>query len=84
MSLRIRFRFDGKCSIHPRYNPARDGRPKHRNCEGCESLYVIYLYAGIAKRRAEHSTCILTRFSAGCEEQRPGDESSQVSDYETH
>ena len=23
MSLRIRFRFDGKCSLHPRYDPAR-------------------------------------------------------------
>ena len=26
MSLRIRFRFDGKCNSHPRYDPARDGR----------------------------------------------------------
>jgi hypothetical protein len=41
MSLKIRFRFDGKCSVHPRYNPETDGRPQHRNCQGCESLYVV-------------------------------------------
>jgi hypothetical protein len=52
MSLRIRFRFDGKCSLHPRYDPARDVRPQHENCEGCESLHVIHLYIRIAKRRA--------------------------------
>jgi len=55
MSLRIRFRFDGKCGIHPRYDPVRDGRPQHGKCEGCESLYVIHLYCEIAKRRAENS-----------------------------
>jgi len=52
MSLRIRFRFDGRCSLHPRYNPQKDGRPQHRDCLGCESLYVISLYSGIARRRA--------------------------------
>jgi hypothetical protein len=25
MSLRIRFRFDGRSSLHLRYDPARDG-----------------------------------------------------------
>ena len=30
ISLRIRFRFDGKCSRHPRYNPKCDGRPIRR------------------------------------------------------
>jgi hypothetical protein len=68
MSLRIRFRFDGKCSLHPRYNPARDGRPQHSNCEGCESLYVIHLYTKIAKRRAENENGILVRTSSGREE----------------
>ncbi|MBV9073150.1 MAG: hypothetical protein JOZ10_05905 [Acidobacteria bacterium] len=52
MSLRIRFRFDGRCSRHPRYNPEKDGRPAHPKCPGCESLYVIALYCGIARRRA--------------------------------
>lgn len=84
MSLKIRFRFDGKCSLHPRYDPVRDGGPQHGKCEGCESLYVIYLYVRIAKRRAENSTCILARFSTGCEEQRSADESSRASEYETH
>ena len=64
MSLRIRFRFDGKCSLHPRYDPARDGRPQHGNCEGCESLYVIHLYVRIAKRRAENCNGIVVDFRA--------------------
>src|SRR5215472_14384605 len=27
MSLKIRFRFDGRCAPQPRYDPKRDGRP---------------------------------------------------------
>jgi hypothetical protein len=42
MSLKIRFRFDGKCSRHPRYNAPRDGQPLDGNCDGCESLYLIH------------------------------------------
>ena len=80
MSLRIRFRFDGKCSLHPRYDPARDGRPQHGNCEGCESLYVIHLYTKIAKRRAENG--ILVRTSGGREEPRAIDEFGQLSNTE--
>ena len=38
MSLKIRFRFDGRCNVHPRYNPESDGRPQHKHCDGCESL----------------------------------------------
>ncbi|SRR5258708_356989 len=53
MSLRIRFRFDGRCSVHPRYDPEKDGRPQHKDCSGCESLWVIYLYTGIARRKSE-------------------------------
>ena len=83
MSLRIRFRFDGKCCIHPRYDPARDGRPQQGKCEGCESLYVIYLYTGIAMRRAENPNCILARFSSDRQEMRPTDGSSVVSENET-
>ena len=59
MSLRIRFRFDGRCSVHPRYNPERDGRPQHKDCAGCESLWVIHLYTGIARRKAEAGEGIL-------------------------
>ena len=53
MSLKIRFRFEGKCSMHPRYNPERDGRPEHKECSGCESLRVIQLYVSIARKKAE-------------------------------
>jgi hypothetical protein len=53
VSLRIRFRFDGRCSVHPRYNPERDGRPGHKDCPGCESLWVIHLYSAIARRKAD-------------------------------
>jgi len=82
MSLRIRFRFDGKCSFHPRYDPARDGRPQHGNCEGCESLYVIHLYIRIAKRRARNCNRIVTRYSGRREEQRAIDDSAQISEGE--
>ena len=59
MSLKIRFRFDGRCSVHPRYNPERDGRPQHTDCRGCDSLWVIHLYCGIARRKAEAGEGIL-------------------------
>lgn len=71
MSLRIRFRFDGKCSSHPRYDPARDGQPQQGNCEGCESLYIIHLYTRIAKRRAAEGKGLLVRM-------RPRDEEAQT------
>jgi hypothetical protein len=61
MALKIRFRFDGKCMSHPRYNPLRDGRPPHGNCEGCESLYVIHLYLRIVKRRAAEGKGLVVR-----------------------
>ena len=61
MSLKIRFRFDGRCTRHPRYDPKRDGRPTDGKCEGCESLYVIHLYTKIAKRRAEDANLIVVR-----------------------
>ena len=82
MSLRIRFRFDGKCIVHPRYDPARDGRPQHGNCEGCESLYVIHLYTKIANRRAENENGILVRTSSGREGPRAIDEFRQLSNTE--
>lgn len=59
MSFKIRFRFKGRCTRHPRYNPARDGRPPDGQCAGCESLYVIHLYTKIAKRRAEDPNLIV-------------------------
>lgn len=71
MSLRIRFRFDGKCSRHPRYNPKRDGRPTEGKCEGCESLYVIHLYTRIANRRAENANLIVMRVPRDRDEPDP-------------
>lgn len=74
MPLKIRFRFDGRCSLHPRCDPGRDGRPQHESCEGCESLYVIHLYIRIAKRRAEEGKGIVVRTPAHPEEQLEVDE----------
>src|SRR5438270_13272823 len=70
MSLKIRFRFDGRCTQHPRYDPKRDGHPSDGKCEGCESLYVIHLYTKIAKRRAEDANLIVVRVSSDRDEQQ--------------
>ena len=70
MSLKIRFRFDGRCTRHPRYDPKRDGRPSKEKCEGCESLYVIHLYIKIAKRRSEDANLIVVRLPADHEEHK--------------
>ena len=82
MSLKIRFRFDGRCTRHPRYDPKRDGHPSDGKCEGCESLYVIHLYTKIAKRRAENENGILVRTSSGRKEQHAIDEFRQLSNTE--
>ena len=73
MSLKIRFRFDGRCTRHPRYDPKRDGRPTDGKCEGCESLYVIHLYTKIAKRRAEDANLIVVRLATDREEHKAND-----------
>ena len=70
MSLRTRFRFDGRCVRHPRYDPKRDGRPADGKCEGCEALYVIHLYTKIADRRANNANGVLVRTSRGRAERR--------------
>jgi hypothetical protein len=73
MSLKIRFRFDGRCTHHPRYDPKRDGHPSDGKCGGCESLYVIHLYTEIAKRRAEDANLIVVRASSDREERQVSD-----------
>ena len=73
MSLKIRFRFDGCCTRHPRYDPKRDGHPPDGKCEGCESLYVIHLYTKIAKRRTEDANLIVMRASSDREERQVHD-----------
>jgi hypothetical protein len=73
MSLKIRFRFDGRCTRHPRYDPKRDGRPSDGKCEGCESLYVIHLYVKVAKRRAEDANLFVVRASTNRDEQHAMD-----------
>jgi len=74
MSLKIRFRFDGRCTRHPRYDPKRDGHPPDGKCEGCESLYVIHLYTKIAKRRAEDANLIVVRVPADRGEHKANEE----------
>ena len=69
MALKIRFRFDVKCSMHSRYNPERDGRPKDKDCAGCESLYLINLYLRIARKRAESRDGIVVG-RAGVQDER--------------
>jgi len=61
MSLKIRFRFDGKCSVHPRYNPETDGRPQNASCQGCDGLYVIHLYTHIARKKVEKAEGLIVR-----------------------
>jgi hypothetical protein len=85
MALRIRFRFDGKCSVHSRYNPERDGRPQHKDCSGCESLWVIHLYSGIARRKAEAGDGIIVSepaVSAATEGLAPEREEDQIDNRE--
>ena len=83
MSLKIRFRFEGKCSVHPRYDPARDGRPQYGNCEGCESLYVINLYIRIANRRAREGNGIVARTLTFPEEQLGVDKNEPPSNIDS-
>ena len=73
MSLKIRFRFDGRCTRHPRYDPKRDGHPPDGKCEGCESLYVIHRYTKIAQRRAEDANLIVVRVPRDREERKAKD-----------
>ena len=54
MSLRLRLKVDAKCSVHSRYNPEKDGRPRDSSCPGCESLYSMWLYAGIVQQKAKN------------------------------
>lgn len=85
MSLRIRFRFDGRCSVHPRYNPEKDGRPQHKDCSGCESLWVIHLYSSIARRKAyagEGISVSGTVVHASTEGLAPETEEDQIDDRE--
>ncbi len=70
MSLKIRFRFDGRCTRHPRYNPIRDGRPRDGKCEGCDSPHVIHLYTKIAKRRAADPNLIVVGASTNREDEQ--------------
>ena len=70
MSLKIRFRFDGRCTRHPRYDPKRDGRPSDGTCEGCESLYVIHLYTKIAQNRVDNANLTVVRPSLDREERQ--------------
>jgi hypothetical protein len=85
VSLRIRFRFDGRCSVHPRYNPEKDGRPQYKDCSGCESLWVIHLYSGIARRKADAGDGIIvsgTAAHAAPDRASPETEEDQIDNCE--
>ena len=57
--MKIEFEFDGFCRIHTSYDPAVDGQ-RRGDCDGCETLYVIWLYTKIAKRKAEKGEGIMS------------------------
>lgn len=90
MSLKIRFRFDGKCSVHPRYNPETDGRPQNASCQGCDGLYVIHLYTRIARKKAEKAEGVIVRQQQAsqksdlelCDDEQLGHELSGNTDLE--
>lgn len=67
MSLKVRFKFDGRCRLHPRYNPAADGQPQHKDCPGCDSLWVIWLYCKMARRRWDMLEIRLRNLDAAAE-----------------
>ena len=83
MSLKLRFKFDGRCRVHPRYNPERDGQSPHRDCPGCDSLWVIWLYTKIAKRKAENADGILVS-NSGSVQPEPDDSAAEQSEPLAH
>jgi hypothetical protein len=81
MSLKIRFKFDGRCRLHLRYNPETDGPAPHKDCPGCESLWVIFLYSRIARKKAENGEGMLvSRIDVGNTAPPEGEVSSADSD----
>jgi hypothetical protein len=58
--MNIMFGFTGNCRMHSSYDPETDGQPADRKCPGCESLYVIWLYTRIAKKRAASGEGLIT------------------------
>jgi hypothetical protein len=74
--LKIRFKFDGKCQTHPRYNPEKMSRPstgnKNENCEICDALWVVYLYiVKIGARKAKDIFPGAVKMTSGSEETDP-------------
>lgn len=83
MSLKIRFRFDGKCRMHPRYNPEKHGSPEHKDCSGCESLRVIALYVSIARKKAETGEGLIVFRPDTLASVEPSDTAAQSSDADS-
>ena len=80
MSLKIRFRFDGRCRVHPRYNPERDGSPEHKDCSGCESLRAVHLYISIAQKKAKAGEGLIVSSPDTLASPGPGDTAAQGAD----
>lgn len=64
MSMKIRFKFHGRCEAHPRFNPAREGLAAVKaGCETCQQLYRIW--AAIEHARSYAAYFDGTRLHAG-------------------
>ena len=77
MSLKLRFKFDGRCRVHPRYNPERDGHSQHKACPGCDALWVIWLYTKIARRKAEEADGLLVSNSVTFQQEQDASATEQ-------
>jgi hypothetical protein len=69
MSLKIRFRFDGRCTRHHRYNPSAMDIHLTGSVKDV-SLCTSFLYTRIAKRRAYDANLIVVRASSDRDEQQ--------------
>lgn len=70
MSLKMRFRFDGRCTRHPRYNPPTMGAHITGRANNVSRSTSFHLYIKIAERRAEDPKFIVAGASADREGER--------------
>ena len=57
MSMKIGFKFHGRCEAHPRFNPAREGLAADKaGCENCQQLYRIWAAIEHARSYAAYFT----------------------------
>jgi hypothetical protein len=52
--LKLRIQFDGKCELHPRYDPATSGEDGIKDaCVKCRSLYGVWTMATAFRKVAD-------------------------------